>query len=60
MPWWWDIRNTVNNKLIRFLLNHCWIDASTLRKFVYQVSNGELQVIMNEKKEWDSYDMSEM
>ena len=53
MPWWWDIRNAINNKLIRFLLNHCWIDASTLRKFVCQVSNGELQVIMNEKKEWD-------
>ena len=53
MPWWWDIRNAINNKLIRFLLDHCWIDACTLRKFVYQVSNGELQVIMNEKKEWD-------
>jgi 4-alpha-glucanotransferase len=41
------------NKLIRFLLNHCWIDCATLRKFVYQVSNGELQAIMDEKKEWD-------
>lgn len=53
MPWWWDIRNAINNKLIRFLLNRCWIDAYTLRKFVYQVSNSELQTIMNEKKGWD-------
>lgn len=53
MPWWWDVRNTINNKLIRFLLNHCWIDCCTLRKFVSQVSNCELQAIMNEKKEQD-------
>lgn len=50
MPWWWGIRNVVNNKLIRFLLDHCWVDAYTLRKFVYQVPNCELQTIMNEKK----------
>jgi len=53
MSWWLDVRDAINNKLIRFLLNHCWIDCATLRKFVYQVPTGELQAIMNEKKEWD-------
>ena len=53
MHWWRDVRNAINNKLIRFLLNHCWIDRYTLRKFVYQVSSSELQAIMNEKKEWN-------
>ena len=50
MPWWWDVRNTINNKLIRFLLNHCVIDSCTLRKIVYKVSNYELQPIMDEKE----------
>ena len=46
---WCNFRDRINNKLIRFLLDHCYLDCASVRKFVYQISNLELQTIMDEK-----------
>jgi hypothetical protein len=46
---WIDFRDRINNILIRFLLNHCYLDCASVRKFVYLIPNIELQTIINEK-----------
>ena len=47
---WLDIRDFINNALIRFLLRHCWLDALTSRAFASKMSAAELERYVDEKR----------
>ena len=46
---WLDIRDRINNGLIRFLSRHCWYDCATIRLFVSKISYKELEYFNNER-----------
>jgi len=46
---WLDIRDRINNKLIRFLSRHCWYDSATCRLFVSKVPSKLLEHYINER-----------
>lgn len=46
---WLDIRDRINNKLIRFLSRHCWYDSATCRLFVSKIPYKELEYYNNER-----------
>ena len=46
---WLDIRDKINNKLIRFLSRHCWYDSATCRLFVSKIPYKELEYYNNER-----------
>ena len=47
---WLDIRDRINNKMIRFLLRHCGLDSITCRAFVRKVELLELEALIDEKR----------
>ena len=46
---WLDIRDRINNKLIRFLSRHCCYDSITCRLFVSKMEYRELEYLNNER-----------
>lgn len=46
---YYDIKNKIMNRLIRFLLRHCYLDSATVRKFVTQISPLELDMLNKER-----------
>lgn len=46
---WLDIRDRINNKLIRFLSRHCCYDSRTCRLMVSQIPYKELEYLNNER-----------
>ena len=47
---WLNIRDRINNRLIRFLLRHCWLDNLTLRACINTVPRAELEHLINERR----------
>lgn len=47
---WFDIRDRINNKIIRFLLRHCGLDSITCRAFVRKIELLELEALIDEKR----------
>lgn len=45
-----DIRDRIINCLICFLLNHCGLYTSTIRRVIKKTSYEELKVLNNERK----------
>ena len=46
---WLSFRDSINNKLIRFLLRHCGLDSVTTRAFVRKIELLELEALTDEK-----------
>ena len=46
---YYDIRDRIINRLIRFLLHYCWLDCATVRAFVAQTSPLELDMLNKER-----------
>ena len=47
---WLNIRDHINNRLIRFLLRHCWLDSYTLRACINKVPRAELEYWVKERR----------
>ena len=47
---WLDVRDRMNNKLICFLLRHCWLDCHTCRTFVNKIPSPEIETYIDEKR----------
>lgn len=47
---WLDVRDFINNALIRFLLRHCWLDSLSCRAFASKISAAELERYVEEKR----------
>lgn len=47
---WLNIRDCINNRLIRFLLRHCWLDNRTLRACIDNVPRAELEYLVKERR----------
>lgn len=45
-----DIRDTIVNRLICFLLKHCDLHAGTIRAFVEKIDYSELAIMNEERK----------
>ena len=45
---WLDIRDYINNKLIRFLFRHTWLDNETCWAFVQKVTPRTLNILVDE------------
>ena len=48
---YYDIKNKIMNRLIRFLLRHCYLDSATVRNFIAQTSPLELDMLNKERME---------
>ena len=46
---YYDIRDKILNRLIRFLLHYCWLDCATVRTVVAQTSPLELDMFNKER-----------
>lgn len=47
---WLNIRDRINNKLICFLIRHCWLDCHTCRVFVEEIPIPEIEIYIEEKR----------
>lgn len=47
---WLDVRDFINNALIRFLLRHCRLDSRSCRAFARKMSAIELEMYAEEKR----------
>jgi len=46
---YYDIKNKIMNRLIRFLLRHCYLDSATVRNFITQIPPFELDMFNKER-----------
>jgi len=48
----WYLKNDILNKLIRFLLKHCYLYCSTIYTFVDKLPYDELKWFMDENEKY--------
>ena len=48
----WDAKITICNKLICFLMKHCYLYASTLYTMIAKVNTDELKLYIKSYEDW--------
>jgi len=49
------MKDTILNKVIRFCLRRCCVDASTARMAIHKLSKGEVRYYLDEYDETEAY-----